>query len=679
MKQQTRTQVFIIMILSFSCVGLVVESIMQRWEYWVPPLLVIGMIAIWIIHIIQYGTLEQRENLNLLYAMLAMFFHGVHESSIFDLSVVSMLMFCIFSSVNRLEFLEILFLEYIILLGIQLFMMFGVWQFSMNRLDVSRLILHNVAELATFLTCRNNIQYRSEQKRILIKREQKIENMNRDVDDFLSNVSHELRTPVNVVNGLSELLLKREKDKDIESIRDAGIRLYRQIEDIQDYTELQRGDLALEEEDYQMTSLINDVLFSFHLQDNKRDLEFIVDLDPDVPAVMHGDVRKFHKIICHLMENAVKYTKQGGLYIRISTEKREYGVNLEMEIRDTGIGMKRKDLADASKGFYQANKKKNRSTGGIGLGLSIVYGFIRKMGGFVNMESVRGRGTTVRISVPQEVVDGQSCLHIDTDLAKDIIFHVKMEKYAVPEVREFYSSMAEHLAAGLKRNLYSATSIREIENLYEELDVSHIFMGAEEYEENRLFFEELAQMGVVIAVSVPPGYRTTEESRAIMMEKPLYGYQITQILNYGIDGGEKQKEEAAGRLDLSGIRALIVDDEPMNLVVATGLFQDYGFITETADSGKEAIQKYSENEYDIIFMDHMMPEMDGVEAMKEIRKLAKAERKDAVIVALTANALSGAREMFLSEGFDGFISKPISISTFERVMKRVFPQAAGGE
>ena len=111
----------------------------------------------------------------------------------------------------------------------------------------------------------------------------------------------------------------------------------------------------------------------------------------------------------------------------------------------------------------------------------------------------------------------------------------------------------------------------------------------------------------------------------------------------------------------------------MNLVVASGLFRDYGMITDTAAGGKEAIDKYGSSDYDVIFMDHMMPGMDGVEAMKRIRELGRDKGRDPVVVALTANAVSGAREMFISEGFDGFIAKPIDISEFERVMRRVLP------
>ena len=126
---------------------------------------------------------------------------------------------------------------------------------------------------------------------------------------------------------------------------------------------------------------------------------------------------------------------------------------------------------------------------------------------------------------------------------------------------------------------------------------------------------------------------------------------------------------------MKNVRALIVDDEPMNLVVARSLFADYDMDIDTAESGREGVDKFTDGDYDIVFMDHMMPEMDGVEAMKLIKKAGEKLGKPSVVVALTANAVSGAREMFMKEGFDGFIAKPINVTDFERVMIQVLPES----
>ena len=157
------------------------------------------------------------------------------------------------------------------------------------------------------------------------------------------------------------------------------------------------------------------------------------------------------------------------------------------------------------------------------------------------------------------------------------------------------------------------------------------------------------------------------------MPKPLYAYPIIKLLNEGRDAGDLNCNENQEKPVFKGVKALVVDDEPMNLVVATSLFREYEMIVDTAGSGKESIRKFRDNDYDLVFMDHMMPEMDGVEAMKQIKALAKDMNAEAAVIALTANAVSGAREMFIREGFDGFIAKPINTSDFERVMLRVLP------
>ncbi|MCR4715586.1 MAG: response regulator [Lachnospiraceae bacterium] len=672
MNQGKRIQVFVIGILTVACLGVLVESIFRGWEFWVPPLLIVGIVCLWLMHIRQYMDEYQRENFYFIYAALLAFFNGVHEGVVFDLIAFSAMFMITFALLGRYMFLNILLVEYYILVGIQIALDYNNKSLELNRDTVLRLALHLVSAFVIYMISRRVIASERDNAHQLEASENQKKAYANDTEDFLTNISHELRTPVNVVNGMSTIILKNEQTDDVVAIRDAGLRLSRQIEDIQDYTEIKRGDLILEEEKYIITSVINDLLATFSVKNSE--LEFVVDLDPNVPTMMKGDIRKIHKIIRHLVDNAIKFTRKGGILVSITTIKREYGVNLEIEVTDTGIGMTRKDIANASKGLYQANKKRNRSTGGIGLGLNVVYGFVHKMDGFATITSKKGSGTTVRVSIPQEVVDITPCLRIDTKLAGNIVFHVSPEKYEVPEVRDFYRVMAMHMAEGLRLNLYSAVTVREIEGITEKIDVSHIFMGEEEYMANPLFFDELASLGIVVAVSAREGFKTNENSKVIIMPKPLYGYPVARILNEGTGNMDLSNDLDSTAINLKGVKCLIVDDEPMNLVVATGLFRNYGMITDTASSGQESIDKYAVNDYDVIFMDHMMPEMDGVEAMKRLKNLASDMGTNIRVVALTANAVSGAREMFMSEGFDGFISKPIDVAEFERVMKKVLPE-----
>ena len=668
-----KTENFILILISLSCIALTVESILLGWEFWVPPLIIIGTVFLWVSNILGRPAVELRKVYYLVFAMLAVFYHGVHETSFFDISIVVALALAAYALLGHIYMMNLFLAEYAAIMGIQFVLVSRSGSLVFDTLNISRIVLHVIFVLFIYFCSVWSIRERVEAVESDRRKDELIETYDADMEDFLSNISHELRTPVNVVNGMSDLLIKRSVGSEVYSIKDAGIRLAYQIEDIQDYTECKRKKIMLEEEEYMSISLINDVVTSFRFINSSDALELVVDMAPSVPAKMCGDIKKLHKIFRHLLENAVKFTKQGGIYVKMFTENTDYGVNLCIEMTDTGIGMDRKAIQSVSEGLYQVNKKRNRSSGGIGLGLYIVHGFTHSMGGFVNIESEKKNGTTVIVTIPQKVTDMKPCLSLNEAFTGNILFHVRSDKYKVPAVRDFYRAMASNLAAGIRAPLYSAETVRDIERLMEKLDVTYIFMGQEEYEENPEYFDRLSMGDVVIAVSAYTGFRPNPGSRVIAMPKPLYAYPVIRILNEGRDAGNLEIIDSTVKPVFDGVRALIVDDEPMNLVVATGLFADYSMIIDTAGSGREAITKFRNNEYDVVFMDHMMPEMDGVEAMHHIKRDAQETGRDIAVVALTANAVSGAKEMLMKEGFDGFIAKPIDLAAFERVMKRLLP------
>ncbi len=672
---RTSNERFIIFIVSLSCLGLTFESILLGWEFWVPPIIIIGTVGLWIMHITERPETSVREAYYLIYAMFVLFFHGIHETSFFDVSVTVSMGLVAYSLLNHIYMMNMLLGEYIVIMLIQTVLATSNERFSFDTEEISRLMLHVALVWIIYLSCTRVIRVRSEEIELQRIKDAKIEAYDTDMEDFLSNISHELRTPVNVVNGMSDLLIKKNVGSEPYSIKDAGIRLSYQIEDIQDYSECKRGKVILEEDDYTITSLINDVVVGFRSLDNNKNLDLVVDLDPLSPLMLRGDIKKLHKIFRHLLSNAVKFTRKGGIYVKLATEDTESGLNLCIEMIDTGMGMSRQALASVSEGMYQANKKRNRSSGGIGLGLAIVYGFAHCMGGFVKIESEKNIGTTVRVTIPQTIVDSSPCLTLSDNYDGIILFHVKANKYKVPMLRDFYRKMAIDVAMGTNAQLYSAETINEIERFRYKLNVKHIFMGQDEYEDNPEYFDELSKGEVVVAVSANPGFKVNPGSRVMVMPKPLYAYPVIKILNEGRDAKDIEYYENTVRPSFVDVKSLVVDDEPMNLVVATGLFNDYNIEVDTAESGKESIMKFARNDYDVVFMDHMMPEMDGVEAMKRIKAVAKEMGKEVVIIALTANAVSGAREMFMKEGFDGFIAKPINRAEFERVMTRVLPDS----
>ncbi len=675
----SKNESFIIFMVTMAGVGLAIESMLLGWEFWVAPIILVWTAFLWVMKIREVPEYRIREVIYLAYAMFSLLFHGVHSTSFFDVAIVMIVVMVAYSLFGRIYMINLLLTEYAVILVIQYMLAFKGSGLIFHVLNVSRMILHPFTVVIVYYCCVRSINDRVEAEKSDRIKDGRIEAVEADMEDFLSNISHELRTPVNVVNGMSDLLIKRGVGSEADSIKNAGVRLAYQIEDIQDYTECKSESVFLEEDNYMSTSLINDVVTSFRTSDNAGDLDLIVDLDPRTPAMMRGDIKKLHKIFRHLLENAIKFTRNGGIYVRMYAISADYGVNLIIEMTDTGIGMERHAIRAVREGMYQANKKRNRSSGGVGLGLTIVYGFAHRMGGFVKIESERRSGTTVRVTIPQKVVNDTPCLALKESFEGVVLFHVRPDKYKVPKLRDFYRSMASNLAMGVHVPLYAAETVYEVERLKEKLKATHVFMGQDEYEENKGYFEELAKEDIVVTVSAEPGFKLPQGSRVMLMPKPLYAYPVIKILNEGRNAEKLDGAENTVKPEFKDVRALIVDDEPMNLVVATSLFREYGMVIDTAGSGKEAIQKFRENDYDVIFMDHMMPEMDGVEAMKRIREAADEIGKGSIVVALTANVVSGAREMFLKEGFDGFIAKPIDTSDFERVMMRVLSGSMAGK
>ena len=670
--QELRKERLIIALIIIAQTGFISETLFSGWELWVVPLIILGIFAMLFIHFSQKLEIGYRVAIYFSLAAASIFYTSSHEHGFVNPAVLIALLMISFSLFDMIIYLNIALVEYAIIMAYRIFIMYKSGS-AFGQHTAGELIAHSMALISIYILCRISVSDRNLKAEEMDFYRNSVDKEHADVGDFMSNVSHELRTPVNVINGMTALLLKDVDRKELKSIREACIRLTHQIDDIQDYTEVRREELILTESDYMCDSLINDAVTYYRSVEKKHKLGMFVDLSPATPAVLRGDIEKLHKILRLLLDNALKFTKKGGIYLKVLSEPQDYGVNLIIEVADTGIGMTRGQIARLSTGMYQANKKRTRSTGGIGLGFSIVFGFVRRMGGFIRIDSEKGQGTTVHISIPQRVVDNSPCLSIKSDKVGDILYFIRNERIEVPQIREFNRNMTATLAAGLGLKMYATGDIKEFSRLINELNVTHVFANIADYNAEREVFDALAKEHYQVVVTTEDDRSKVDENGVLFLQVPCYGSTIVRIIN-----GEYEDSArgviGSGKVSFDGLRALIVDDEPMNLVVATGIFKEYGLILDTAESGAEAIDKFSDGDYDIIFMDHMMPEMDGVEAMKNIRKAASESNRNPVILALTANVLSGAREMFEKEGFDGFLAKPIDITEFERVMKIVLPE-----
>lgn len=543
--------------------------------------------------------------------------------------------------------------------------------------DIVRIIIEvcsiYMVSAVTWLSIRN----RQEANEKLMDNIAELENAERSKADFLVNVSHEIRTPINAVCGMSEAILQEDLPlnvrRDIIDIQTAGRNLLSTVSNILDFSELESGKTELAEESYNITSTITDIINMALTMENGKHLELLVDCDANLPSNLMGDEQKLRRVIINLLGNAIKFTKEGGVILSIKGRKEEYGINLMVSVKDSGIGIERKDLEKIFTSFSQVNSKRNREEGGVGLGLAITQALVRSMGGFLAVDSVPGTGSEFKFTIPQKVLDETPIVSVKNKKNLFAACYINMDKYNYSVVREGYENCIRHIVEQFGILFRVCRNLPELKRRAEYEMYSHIFIGWEEYCEDRLYFEKLAEDHTVV-VLLDYGQEDMVRGNMLRIYKPFTVLSIAAVFNgQRIVQNDEQHISLHKRFIAPRASVLVVDDNAMNLKVMARLLLPYQIKVSMAGGGMEALEKLDKTTYDCVFLDHMMPEMDGVETLHKIRQKPGTYFQSLPIIAFTANAIGGAREMFLSEGFDDFIAKPIELSVLERMLRRYIP------
>ena len=654
-------------------------TLVMSWEPWMIPLMSVGCVSVWLLHIARIGSDTLYENLCVGLLLIEFFYFSVHPVILFDIPGIACILILALFMLNKKWILYAIQSIYGAALLYQWLVLRTIsrWVPPLNifRLVLGAAVVFGGAALADYWINRRTVQ-RKWYEHIF----EELETAGKQNAVFLSNVSHELRTPINMVIGISDVALGKDLTPDIRSdmlsIKMAGKRLSNQINNMMDYTEIVEGTLNPAKKEYMITSVLNDVITMTALQSNRNHLELVFDIDPKMPAVLVGDVEKISHVLKILVENSIKFTEEGGVNVRIGCRPEDYGINLIIDIRDTGIGMTDSQLTQMYDVFYQADSGSSRFAGGLGLGLPIAQGLLTAMGGFIHFESTERQGLHAHIVIPQGVTDSQPCITLNQPDQLCIACYFKPEKYSCDEVREYYDGLISSLVAGLGVNGYQIHNFEGLIKLQRSRPLTHVFIAQAEYQENPAYYEELAASLRVIVIA-DKEFSLSNTSRLLIIHKPFSALSVANLLNGEIGDRGFAEAQAAGRKPFTcvGVRALAVDDEEMNLVVAKGVLGSYGIDVETCLSGREAIERCRGESYDIIFLDHMMPGLDGVGTLKRIREIDNGIYQDLPAIALTANTVSGAREMFRSEGFTEFVPKPIERTVLERVLRKVLPKS----
>lgn len=665
----------VLVIYSLFSLATFASGLFLHWNIFVEEYYVAATVIPWIVYGKNFGDYQYRARFLALLSWINLTVYAMFSDSFTSVSctmftiIVLMGVFCL----PEIVYLGMVFSTVIIVIHVFIMQTYVVSSAS----EFIRLLFHIISAYVISIVTLIVIHARTETSEMLMENIRGLKDAEQSKDDFLVNISHEIRTPINAVCGMSEAILQENLPVsvrgDVIDIQTAGRNLLATVSNILDFSELASGRMELVEESYNITSTITDIINMALTLENGKKLELIVDCDANLPSNLLGDEQKLRRIVMNLLDNAIKFTKEGGIVLRIGNRKEEYGINLNISIRDSGIGMSREDLEKIFSSLGQLDSKRNREEGGIGLGLSITQALVRSMGGFLTLESQPGIGTEFQFSIPQKVLDETPIVSIKNKAHLYAACYINMGKYNFSVVREGYETSIRHMAEQMGIMFRICRNLPELKRRVEIENFSHVFIAWEEYCEDREFFEQLAEDLMVVLI-LDYEQETRIGSKMLRIYKPFTVLSIAAVFNgQKVIQREDMHSDLKHRFIAPDAKALVVDDNAMNLKVMARLLLPYQIKVVTALGGQEALNKLNSMDYDLVFLDHMMPEMDGVETLHRMRQKPGSYFQSLPIIAFTANAIGGAREMFMAEGFDDFIAKPIELSVLERMLRRYIP------